>query len=344
MTDEDLIGYTLDALSPEARNAIAFELRTNHAAAARLSQLRRLLNPLEADGEPPPPPPGLALRTVARVAAHLAEQEPCRESPSDLGTIVTIAAEMEAAEPEEHPLAFPAPMFPLRRAPRVEPETRFVGGRFRLDVLVACGIAFFACGLVFSGIGNLRARHQVLACQANLRTLHAGLAGYADTHAGRYPQIGTGDAPTAGTFASTLVDAGQVPVGFRPCCPADSFAVTEANRSPSIASPSVGYTYTLGYRTPAGDLLGFRRGDRGGEHDLVPVSADYPTAAAAPAAGPLCPHNAAMNVLCAGGNVRRTTSALVGPDGDDIYRNFHGRVAAGTHHADVVLGRPGDRP
>jgi hypothetical protein len=51
-----------------------------------------------------------------------------------------------------------------------------------------------------------------------------------------------------------------------------------------------------------------------------------------------------MNVLFAGGQVRMTTSPLIGPNGDDIYRNVFGRVAAGVDRSDVVLGRPGDRP
>jgi hypothetical protein len=51
-----------------------------------------------------------------------------------------------------------------------------------------------------------------------------------------------------------------------------------------------------------------------------------------------------MNVLFAGGNVRVTTSAFIGPDGDHIFQNVFGNVGAGASRADVVLGRPGDRP
>jgi len=206
-------------------------------------------------------------------------------------------------------------------------------------MIVACGIALFAGGLIFSAVGKLRAQNQVLVCQSNLHTLHTGLSGYADTHGGRYPQVGTETNPTADSFVAALADAGQVPPGFRACCPADP-AATLASKT---ATP-VGYTYSLGYRTPGGGLQGFHRPTAGGEHDLVPISADYPTATAAPAAGPLCPHSVGMNVLLAGGNVRHTASPLVGPKGDDIYRNIYGQVAAGANQDDVVLGRPGDRP
>src|SRR5207248_1922854 len=147
----------------------------------------------------------------------------------------------------------------LPRAPREAPETRAVGGRLRPDLFVAGGIALFAAGLVFSAVGKLRAQHEVTACQNALRTLHTGLAGYADTHEGRYPQGGV-------------------------------------------------------------------------------------AAAAAPAAGPVCPHGWGMNVLFVGGHVRVTTSQFVGPGEDDIFRNRLGQVAAGVDRTDVVLGRPGDRP
>jgi prepilin-type processing-associated H-X9-DG protein len=233
----------------------------------------------------------------------------------------------------EPPLAVPAPPRPLRPPPRDQPELTAVGGRFRLDLVVAGCIALFACGLVFSAIGNVRAHNQMLACQNTLRTLHTGLTGYADTHGGRYPQVGFAVTPTADTFAQALTE--QLPANFRPCCPV------------AIADPrnTVGYTYTLGYRTPDGGLYGVSRDDTArGERDLVPISADFPAAAAAPAAGPTCPHGHVMNVLFVGGNVRATTSALIGPNGDDIFRNLFGKVAAGKSPADVVLGRPGDTP
>jgi hypothetical protein len=51
-----------------------------------------------------------------------------------------------------------------------------------------------------------------------------------------------------------------------------------------------------------------------------------------------------MNVLFVGGNVRLTTSPLIGPNGDHIFQSVYGRAEAGADRADVVLGRPGDRP
>jgi prepilin-type processing-associated H-X9-DG protein len=174
------------------------------------------------------------------------------------------------------------------------------------------------------------------ACQNALRVTHSGLAGYADTHDNRYPQIGPDS--TADSFASLLTASGQVPANFRPACPACPPPAV------AVTTPDT-FTYNLGYRTPVGDLVGLRRpGPNSDEHDLVPISADYPAPAVAPVAGPVCPHRFGMNVLFAGGNVRSTTSALIGPNSDHIFQNVFGGVGAGAFREDIVLGRPGDRP
>ena len=326
MNDEDLIGYLMDALDPAERAAAEARLRDNPAAAARLAVLRSTLAPLEADREAPAAPPGLAGRTLALVAAHLAAHEPSRAAPA--------GAEAIARSVSPELLATPAPARARRVPPRDEPELTSLGGRFRFDIVVAGCILVFGGGLVFSAIGKLREENRMVACQNTLRTVHVGLNGYADANGDRFPQVGVGSNATAETFAQTL--AAHMPEGFRPCCP----AVT-----PATNPGGAGYTYTLGYRAPGGGLLGFTRPDETSpERDLVPISADFPTATAAPTAGPTCPHRVGMNVLYVGGHVRLTTSPLVGPNGDDIFRNLFGDVAAGKDRRDIVLGRPGDRP
>src|SRR5262249_26854738 len=54
--DDNLVGYLLDALDAESRRAVDDYLHTDPEARRRLDHLRRLLEPLEADGEPPAPP------------------------------------------------------------------------------------------------------------------------------------------------------------------------------------------------------------------------------------------------------------------------------------------------
>ena len=339
MTDATLIDYLFDSLDADERATIESHLRADPTAATRLDSLRGTIAHLLAEAQADcalVPPEGLAFRTVGRVAEYLATHEPSYAVASDHAGLSTVASAL--AEPDAHPLAFPSPM---PRAPRAEPDTRVVGGRLRLDIFVAAGIALIASGLLFSAVSKVRSGRDLLACQQNLHTLYTGLAGYADTHDGRYPQIGVGGNPTAGTFATALADSGQVPVGFRPGCPA-------VPASPNGFPAEAGYTYTLGYRTPNGWLLGLTQpGASGDEHDLIPISADFPSAAAAPAAGQLSqlsPHANGMNVLFAGGHVRHTTTPLIGPNGDDIYRNVFGLVEAGAARTDIVLGRPGDKP
>jgi len=316
MTDEDFIGYLADLLDPAERAAVEAYLAAHPAAAARVGRLRLALAPLEADREPDPAPVGLAVRTIERLAAQLVEHE---------------HAAREAAAGRADPSADTAPDFvplrPARRpAPPTDPEPRFVGGRFRAELFVAAGIALVAVGLVLSGVNRVRYQQRVVACQNNLQVLYRGLSGYSETHDRRFPQVGVEGRPTAGTFVAELAAAGQLPPGFDTTCPGD---------------PRVSYAYTLGYRAPGGELVGLRSE---ADADLVPISADYPSREACPGSGPASPHQRVMNVLFVGGHVRPTTTALVGPGGDDIYRNQLGRVAAGLDRTDAVLGRAGDRP
>lgn len=337
LNDHDLIGYLLGALDAAEHAAAARQIQERPETAVRLQRLRKAFLPLEAIRDSAPAPIGLTERTLARLQSHLAGHEtngvpqPPDESLSHLLTR-TLELPPPAANPAD--VVAPAAAGTRKPAPRELPETRFIGGRLRPDLIVGCAIAFLAVGLLFSAIGKLRAQSQLLACQSNLRTLYTGLVGYADTHGGQYPQI-SADA-TAASFATALEEAGQVPAGFVPGCPVA--AVDDA------ANP-VHYTYTLGFHNSSGGLSGLHQPvDSADEHDLLPISADYPTESATPFAGPLCAHPPIMNVLYAGGNVRSTTSALIGPNGDDIYRNVNGQVAAGINRMDVVLGRPEDKP
>ena len=308
---------------------------------ARLDALRVAAAPVLATAEaeredPPEPRSGLALRAIAKVAQYVVEHEPRAPEPDrSEPTVAAFLREFTSDGPTDFEPGTRAnvPGAPPRAAPPVSdgPDPQ-PGRRFRPDLIVAAGIAFLAFGLISSGIAKARQQQRVYACQNSLRTLHTGLAGYADAKEGRYPQIET--ASTAGTFATELTDQGHLPAGYRPGCPA--------------SANYVAYTYTLGFRDlPSGELLGLRRPDAAApvsEHDLMPISADFPTTSASPGVGPVSSHAARMNVLFVGGNVRLTTSPFVGPGGDDIYRNLYGAVGAGANRTDAVLGRPGDRP
>ena len=319
MTHEDCIGYVLNLLEVDERVAVEAHLAANPDALVEVERVRAAFAPLEADREAPLPPRGLATRTISRLACELVETEP--KPPLDKNTPSTI----EMA---------------VRYYSGDGAETRSVGGRFRFEIFVALGIGFLAIGLGLSFVGRVRQANEVASCQNNLRTLHQGLSGYADTHDGRFPQVGTEAYPTAGTFVQALTDAGQCPPGFHANCPA---AATRPDPHNSVLQ--VSYTYALGHRTPGNVVLGqWRSNNSHSENDLIPIAADYPCTSAAPGGGPTSGHRLGHNVLFLGGNVRYATTANVGVNGDDIYRNQLGEVAAGVNRVDAVLGRNGDVP
>ncbi len=178
------------------------------------------------------------------------------------------------------------------------------------ETAVVAGITLLAVGLGVAAVGKVREESRVLACQNRLRELHAALDGYADTHAGRFPQAGTREVPAGGDFLAELVRAGQVPP-----------AAGEA------------YAYTLGYRA-SGGVVGLRRGDTPG---LAPIAADLPLA-------PGGRHGHGQNVLFVSGSARFATTPALGVGGDDIYHNQAGERRAGLHRDDASLGGPADYP
>jgi hypothetical protein len=346
MSDEDLIGYLFDLLDPADRAAIAACVKADPKVAERLERLRAAVGPVLAVAEvereeSPEPPPGLALRAIARVAQHVVEHEPRPKAPASEESPVA-AFLREFADPPSDEMEFDSGTRAKKPRTATEPSPpptdgpEYRGVRFRADMLVAACIAFVGLGLVFSGIAKARHQSRVYACQNNLRTLSVGLTGYADHDPqGRYPQVGT-DVATADACATALVDLGYLTPEYKPGCP----AATECRA----------YTYTLGFRGANDELVGLRRpiptdpSDPPDESDLMPISADLPSADVSVCAGPVSPHAACMNVLFVGGNVRLTKSPNVGPRGDHIYRNVYGHIAAGANRSDAVLGGPGTRP
>jgi prepilin-type processing-associated H-X9-DG protein len=167
-----------------------------------------------------------------------------------------------------------------------------------------------------SGLGHLRREQAKLGCQDGLRQAHFALANYSSGHGGMLPPV-TEQPPHnyAGAFIPILQESGQLPAGMPPC----PIAVV-------VATPHAGgYAYSIGYRTPDGQLHGLRRVDGS---DLWPVMADRPTPVS---------HGNGHNVLFLGGNVRFCTTSNVGVAGDDIFNNQRGEIAPGLHELDASL-------
>lgn len=335
MDDDLLLAYALNQLDPADRAAVAARLADRPNDAARLERLRLALRPLEADRDSIDPPRGLAVAAIARTAEYVVAHGlmPRRTTSVEVPCCAT-AAPAAGATPAAAatPVAVTAAALPRRPVT----ESLNLPSWRHADALIAAGIAFLAFGIIVAGIGRLRHESQVVDCQNGLRGLHVALAGYSDTHDGRYPTVGTRQVPVAGEFVNELARAGQLAPGQRVGCPV---AVPTAARPIQPVVPAVGYTYTLGFVGPGHQVTGLQRTDApAGPTDWTAVSADLPAGTAG------APHARGLNVLYLGGMVRFATNPAAGVNGDDIYHNDAGLVRAGLHIFDASLGRPNDVP
>ncbi len=293
-----LLDYALDQLPPADRAVVRNLLDTDPHLSARYRSLCAALAPLSADRAADAPPPGLALAALEFTAEHL------------------VANGLFSARDGFNP-----------PAPAAEPDSKYRESRWQpllrpwVNVGVVAAVVVLTLGLGLVGIQKARSSYQQLACQDNLRELHAGLAGYSDTHDGRFPQAGTAGVPTAGEFYTELARGGQPVAAAARRCPLQP--------ADALGTP-VGYAYSLGFRDPSGQLNGLRRPETA--EDSTPIVADLPG----------CRH-AGWNVLHVGGSVQFVRTQVLAT-GDDLFHNADGRTAAGLHRGDVCLGRPFDVP
>ncbi len=291
--DELLLDFALDQLPPGDRAVVGTLIDTDPAVAAKYRAITAALAPLAADHDDDAPPPGLALQAIAFTAEHLVANGLFTGRDG-------FAPPSVAAEPDSS-----------YREARWQPALR---GWVNAGVVAA--VVLLALGLGLPAIQKARQSYQQYACQDHLRELHAGLAGYSESHEGRFPQAGTAAVPTAGGYYAELARSGQ--------------PVTDAARyCPLEPTEPVGYAYTLGFKAD-GRLFGLRKPETA--EDLTPIAADLPTA-----------RHGGWNVLTVGGSVQFTRSSVL-PGRDDLFRNDDGRTAAGLHRGDVCLGRPFDVP
>ncbi len=188
------------------------------------------------------------------------------------------------------------------------------------EVAVSAAIVLVVSALGLTALEKVRTESRNLACQNQLRQVYAALDGYADTHAERYPEVGTPRVPVAGALLSELAASGQMPT--------------------PLPAAGHGFAYTLGYRSGGGRVLGLRRGQ---EREGTPISADLPPATV-DAESVARAHNAGQNVLSTGGQVRFAPVSTVGFAGDDIYTNQAGLHRAGLNPDDASLGGGPDVP
>lgn len=317
--NENLVGYLLGALDPESHRQVEDRAREDPVTARQLETLRRALEPLALDREPPEPAAGLAMRTLARVAEYR-----CR---------------------------------PLPAAPAPPPERAAFSRRWwrpRPDLLVAASLLILLGGIGVPALVHLRREHNKQACGNNLRLFHQALDAYSANNHHEYPQLGD-KAPhnVAGMFAPMLREAGVLPQDLAIHCPANdgpSPQELQAMNPEEFRQAARGvtdcYAYTLGYRDANGACHGLRNDDTEINRALLPILADCPHVRGPNGQnrGNSPNHSGGQNVLYLDGHVHFWNNPHAGVEKDNIYLNKRGQVGAGVDPWDTVLGRGDDRP
>ncbi len=310
---ENLVGYLLGSLGDDDRSAVEALLRSSPEARRELALLRRALAPLAADRDEVAPPPGLAGRTLAKLA--------------DGG------ADLPRAPREPRPAATPRGAW-WRRA----------------DLAVAATLLAIVLGALAPLVYRWQHQSGVVACQENLRQLFVALASYRDLH-GDYPDLSR-EAPrnVAGLVVPVLADAGVLPNSFSVRCPevgphlgcpvtmGPLRTLPEADFQAQAPNLAVSYAFALGYRDPAGTYHAPWQPCS----STWPIVADRPPSEGSP--GNSVNHGGAgQNVLFLDGHFAFVPGRTVGAD-DDIFLNRASRVAAGLDAQDIVLGSSAARP
>ncbi len=323
--DENLIGYALNALDPDAQREVEAYLLTHPAARQRVEMVRQAVQPLEADRDAIEPPAGLRVRTLARVAEFRRHELP------------------------------PAPrVLPLRPASRTWWR--------RADVVVAASLLILSSALILPGLAYIHHRRDILYCQNNLQAFYLALMNYSNNNGGALPKVQK-DPPYnfAGVYVPVLYQGHYLsPEVVSVRCPANGQprppdnVTMEMLRTLHDTQPEkfeecicdLGgcYAYTLGYRNEAGALLGVRCGPGQTSNGFLPIMADRPPFdradddASCYEAGNSGNHGGmGQNVLYLDGSYKFCTNRNVGVNGNDIYLNMNRRLEAGLAPWDSVL-------
>jgi hypothetical protein len=316
---QQLLGYLLGALEDDEQAAIEEQLRSDPKLRKRLATVRERIELLRGASCEFAPPPGLARRTCHFIAAFA-----------------------------EAPTGQPAATEPPRAAPLPAAAPLPSGGCWRwTDVSVMAGIMVTAVLLIFPAIQSSRFRARVTACQDNLQQLGTALVQYSEHHGKYFPQVPQqGNLAAAGIYAPALVSDGLLDSPQRVLCPGSSPAADRSLQVPSLGQLQAAtgrelerlrsmmggsYGYSLGYvedgryvstrnlsrptfalmaDAPSDTLPGFQSENHGGQ---------------------------GQNVLFEDGHVRFLTSSRPIEDGDDVFVNDTGLVAAGDHRNDSVV-------
>jgi hypothetical protein len=318
---EQLLGHLLGALDESEQEQLSARLQTDPDVRRELLRIRARLEVLEAGRVDFTPPPGLAERT-------------CRAVALEAGF---------AAEGNRRPMSPVAP----------PPSS---GDRFRwLDVAVAAGILVAASLLVAPAIQSTRFNAQLLACQANLGQIGGAMIQYSQYHNGYFPTIpAQGRLAVAGIYAPLLLQGGFLTDSRTFLCPSSALAGQPGFRISSFEELQTASLETLDEVLPRiggsyGYHLGHMRdgvycGTKNLGRTFFALVADAPGSDPSNGRQSLNHGGRGENVLLECGGVRFVTSSRLLPQGDDIYVNDRGVVAAGLRQGDSVIAAGAARP
>lgn len=300
---DQLLGYLLGSLEPEEREQVENHLAHDPQLQRDLELLHESLLPLEADREFIEPPPGLAARTCSYVS-HQAQTLTLRESWANR-----------------------------------------TGWQMQ-DMVVAAGIVVAASLFFFPAINHSRYQAQLATCQNNLRMIGNGLINYSQYHANYFPYVAPGgNLSSPSVFATTLNGTGFVSGSQAFFCPSSEQACERTFDIPTVEELKNAtkqqlaelhrrlggsYSSTYGY-VEDGRYHGTR--NLGRTHFALVADSPCPELDERQSAN----HGGrGQNVLFEDGHVSFLANCRC-DEGDDIYRNDSGLVAAGTHVDDSVI-------
>jgi hypothetical protein len=328
---EQLVGHLLGALDPDESKDVELALadpQSGPALRRDLDCLRRAMLPLEADRDRTEPPPGLARRTLERIAR---ERAAAAGAPS-------------APQRSARPLPTPHEWDNLPRRGR---------GRAWVDRAIIAATALAACVLVAPLLLDSIAQSRARRAERNLMRTSGALQGYAEAHRVFPTPPDAGPLSRAGLYAPTLVSDLRLVADDGTLLAPDS----ELSRSGTFRVPSLeemkaavgtpgfeelvramggDYGYTLGHRDPGGTL----RANVNRRRRHHPLMADAPDHTAERSANHA---DGAHHVLFEDGHVRRIHGSELHVE-DHLFRNHDGRVAAGVDEEDAVIGDSHDMP
>jgi hypothetical protein len=265
------------------------------------------------------PPRDLAARTAERVA----ESDDAWEVPA-------------ADKPGFHPAG--------------DPPAGILGWSLA-DLTVAGGVMLAVSMLIFPALRDSREGTRQVLCQNQMKEVGQRVACFARDH-GTLPQIGKGE-PT-GMWVAQLIAMGYISadeLAHLLLCPGSTIAAqvrrgrakfelptadqlqTMTRRQLMLAAAAMSPCYYYRFPYQVGDKVFQIRDDRGSRSPMLSDMAGDEPGGCSPN------HLRVLHVLVLDGSVRKLTSHTHADfNGDDLFRNDEGKVAAALRPDDIVLG------